>query len=168
MKVKVLAIVMLVVGILITGCGGTNTSNPTPTPTATVEYIQEPPQDVTWINPGKVQVENFYAGATAEYTITVHNGNDYSAKFIIKYRIPDHVGEGYSFPSDDVSNWITISGNDVNFNAYETKDILVSITMPEDATAPGKKWEFWISVIDDSQGGSIRTEQCVRWLITME
>ena len=168
MKVKILLIVMLIVGILITGCGGTNTSNPTPTPTATAEYIQEPPQNVSWINPGKVEVGHFYPGATAEYLMTVHNGNDYPANFIIKYRYPDHVGEGYSFPSDDVANWVTVSGNDVDFQPYETKDITVSVTMPTGAVSPGNKWEFWISVVDDSQEGFVKTELCVRWLITME
>ena len=141
------------------GCGG-SASHSTPT-------LQEPPRNVNWINPGKIIVDNFYAGATAEYNISVHNGNNYPAQFIIKYRYPDHVGEGYDFPPENMSDWVTVIGNDVEFKAYETKDIIISITIPENVVLEDK-WEFWVSVIDDSQSGMVKTELCTRWLITME
>jgi len=32
--------------------------------------------DKVWISPGKVMIDNLYPGAQAEYSITVHNGND--------------------------------------------------------------------------------------------
>lgn len=165
MKKLILGLV-LVTTLLLSGCGGASAGTPTVTPT-TSPTLQAPPENVTWINPGKVEVGGLYAGAEADYPITVHNGNDYPAQLIIKYRYPDHVGTGYSFPLGDITNWIEVSGNDVDFQPYETKDITIKLLMPEGATEP-HKWEFWISVIDNSQSGMVRTELCCRWLITMQ
>ena len=178
MKRLVLSLV-LVSTLLLVGCSTTSgNSHPTPVPTQievtpiptqpVTEYPNQPPNTVTWISPGKVEVGNFYAGASAEWPIRVHNGNDVDTEFLIKYRYPDHVGTGYQFPTDSVKDWITISTGSVIFGPHETKDILVSMYMPEDAVAPGDKWEFWVSVIDNSQEGFVKTELCVRWLITME
>lgn len=180
---KIVLVTVLLFGVVSIsfGCGISGTSNPTPKPTQTqsvptvtpqptqpTEHPNEPPNNVTWISPGKVEVGNFYAGATAEWPITVHNGNDEETKFLIKYRYPDHVGDGYSYPTSDVENWITIGSDSIMFGPYETKEIIVALNMPEGASSPGDKWEFWISVIDASQEGFVKTELCIRWLIVME
>ena len=180
MKRLILSLV-LVSTLLLAGCGTTNgDSHPTAVPTQvgvtvtpqptqpTTEYPDEPPSNVTWVSPGKVEVGNFFPGATAEWSIRVHNGNDVSTEFLIKYRYPDHVGDGYSFPTDNVRDWIVINTGSLTFGPHETRDIPVSLVMPEAEVAPGHKWEFWISVIDNSQEGFVKTELCVRWLVTME
>jgi hypothetical protein len=182
MKRLVLSLV-LVSTLLLAGCGTTNgDSHPTPRPTQvgvtptitpqptqpTTEYPNEPPSNVTWISPGKVEIGNFFPGATAEWSVRVHNGNDVDTEFLIKYRYPDHVGDGYSYPSSEVSNWVTISTNSLVFGPHETRDIPVALIMPSGAVSPGHKWEFWISVVDNSQEGFVKTELCIRWLVTME
>ena len=43
-------------------------------PVPTIPMGQEPPKEMPWISPGKVQIGNFYPGATAEWNIIVHNG----------------------------------------------------------------------------------------------
>lgn len=181
---KIVSVVVLLFSFVltITGCSVSEISSPTPKPThtnnnptitpqptqPTTEYPNEPPNSVTWISPGKVEVGNFYPGATADWTIRVHNGNGVSTDFLVKYRYPDHVGDGYSFPTDSTKDWITISTGSITFGPYETRDIPISLHMPDGAVSPGNKWEFWISVIDNSQEGFVRTELCVRWLISMQ
>lgn len=127
----------------------------------------EPPQDMTWISPGKVIVGNFYPGATAEYPITVHNGNDYATSFSVTYRYPDNVGEGYSKPSSEVQDWVIIADMTPILQPYETRDIMVTLSMPEDAIVFAEQWEFWVSVSDTTQTGMVTTAMASRWLISM-
>lgn len=82
MKLKLLTVGILVIMVLTSfSCGVkaaqqtiTTTITPALTPTTTGEY--QPPDDVDWLSPGKVNIANFRPGATAEYPITVHNGSD--------------------------------------------------------------------------------------------
>jgi len=127
----------------------------------------EPPIDRTWISPGKVQVGNFYPGARAEGNLLVHNGNDTGASFLIAYRYPDHVEEGYIKPTPEVQDWVIITDPTPVLAPYETRGILVVLAMPEDAAAFAPKWEFWISVKDTTQTGMVQTELCSRWLVSM-
>jgi len=200
--------------------------------------IGAPPDDMNWISPGKVNVANYYPGAMgAKYPTTVHNGWDDSTGFTVTYRHPDHMGDGYSKPIDKVQEWIIVADMTPLLMPKETRDILITLDMPEDVskwavpvwnlTEAGKEvklelqkeykrlvelaieteqpwpekclalvfleningkevdkisipqeykdfviptdennWEFWISVMDMSQG-QVKAELCVRWLITM-
>jgi len=132
-----------------------------------VALLGEPPADKTWISPGKVNVGNFYPGARAEYPITIHNGKDTATKFSVTYRYPDHVGEDYLKPTPEVQNWVIIADSTPVLIPKETRGILVVLAMPEDAISPGQKWEFWVSVMDTTQTGIIKTELCTRWLVDM-
>lgn len=126
-----------------------------------------PPDNVTWISPGKVNVSNFYPGARAEYPLTIHNGNDYFCSFEVGYRYPDHVGEGYSMPPGEAQDWVMVIDPSPVLAPYETKDILITLEIPEGAVVSEQSWEFWVSVVDMSQTGTVRTELCCRWLISM-
>lgn len=128
---------------------------------------EEPPADMTWISPGKVNVANFYPGARAEYPLTVHNGNTEETEFAIYYRKPDHVDDGYVKAPECVQEWIIIADPTPVFEPRETRDILIVLEMPEDAESPGPNWEFWIAVKDTTQAGMVRTELATRWLVTM-
>lgn len=156
----------VLVPLSILSCGG-GTSD---AGTMWVPTGDEPPANRTWISPGKVTVSNFYPGAQAEYAVTIHNGNDYSAAFSVTYRVPDHVDGGYNFPPAECADWVIIADGAPLLQPYDesgsTQDITVTLAMPKGAEAPDK-WEFWISVIDASQMGMVRTEMCVRWLIIM-
>lgn len=134
-----------------------------------VGVIEPPPElyDRTWISPGKVVVGNFYPGARAEYPVTVHNGNESSCSFTITCRPADHVDEPYVKAPSEVQDWVMIVDPTPVLEPKETKDILVVLEMPEDEEVFAPKWEFWVSVIDTTQGGVVRTELCSRWLVSM-
>ena len=191
---RMLAVGLVVATMLLAGCAGYSELAETPvnsTPAAPEETIvpeeptvpeeltsdsntspsvvlpNEPPADRTWISPGKVNIGNFYPGARAEYPITVHNGKDTVASFLVTYRYPDHVGEGYVKPTLEVQDWITIANSTPILMPQETRDILVTLAMPKGATSPAQEWEFWVSVTDASQTGMVQTELAVRWIISM-
>ena len=132
--------------------------------TATPEI--EELKDVNWISPGKVSIGNLYPGATAEYPITVHNGYDDKVEFAITARQPDQVLEGYEALPLEYLSWVTISQPKLILGSKQTADVLIIVTMPEDALYAGKKAEFWISVVDKSQEGMVLTELAARWLIS--
>lgn len=139
----------------------------TPTPASNVVLPGEPPSNITWMSPGKVLIGNFYPGARAEYPVTIHNGNDWEASFNVTYRYPDHVGEGYTKPSIETQDWVIIADPTPILVSGETRNILVVLAMPEGATSPSSKWEFWVSVVDTTQEGSVTTELCCRWIVDM-
>jgi len=178
---KAVLIILVIAGVaMLTGCQfGSSVNNNTPTPTATLvnptptyeSGIMDPgmpadaPSNVNWASPGKVEVGNFYAGATAQCKIRIHNGNDKDAQFTVVYRYPDNVGEGYDYPPQDCANWVNVSETNPTLSPKETKEIIVTLNIPDGATFPSKM-EFWISVKDNSQTELIRTELCIRWLVT--
>ncbi len=172
-KALLLVVALLMVGLL-AGCTQTpSTPEPTPVPTppepAPTPAPPEPPsENVTWISPGKVEVGNFYPGARAEWLLTVHNGNDYEASFLIAYRQPDNVGAGYEPAPAECRDWVIIVEPTPVLAPRETRDILIALDMPAEAQAPEPKWEFWISVKDTSQTGMVQVELSSRWLVTMK
>jgi len=139
----------------------------TPTPTSDAVLSGEPPADRTWISPGKVNIDNYYAGGKAEYPITIHNGNDSVATFSVAYRYPDRVAEGYSMPIAEAQDWIIIADSTPVLMPKETKDIRITLGMPKNAKVDSNKWEFWIAVKDTTQVGFVQTELCSRWLVSM-
>lgn len=178
----VLAVVLLVVTIGCTQAASPPTETPTDNPNNGVDEPSDsssgdstnvvlpadtPPEDVTWISPGKVNIANFYPGARAEYPVTIHNGNDYECSFLVSYRYPDHVADGYSKPQSEAQDWVMVVDTTPVLAPYETRSILVVLAIPENAVVAEDNWEFWISVKDASQGGMIQTELCCRWLISM-
>lgn len=165
---KILIIGLLTVGLLlVSGCTSDYSPPASPSSNELTVLPGEPPIDRTWISPGKVQVGNFYPGARAEWTLLVHNGNDTTTPFAVSYRYPDHVDEDYVKPTEEVQNWVIIADTTPVIAPRETREILVILAMPENATVFAHKWEFWISVIDMTQSGMVQTELCSRWLVTM-
>lgn len=127
----------------------------------------EPPQDVTWISPGKVMVGNFAPGARAEWPITIHNGNDWVSTFIVSYKQPGYVAEGYVEAPPQAESWVIIADAMPVLMPKESREVLIVVAMPKDAISSGPQWEFWISVQDTTQTGMILTELCSRWLVQM-
>ena len=138
-----------------------------PTSSEPVVFPDEPPEDRTWISPGKVQVGNFYPGARAEWDLLVHNGKDTPASFLVTYRYPNHVADGYVKPIEEVQNWVIIADSTPVIAPKETREILIVLAMPKDAVVFAPKWEFWVSVKDTTQKGMVQTELASRWLIVM-
>lgn len=176
---RLLIVMPIVLGLLLAGCSAPVISEtPVPlepepvtepkTPEEPVAVVlhEEPPEDMTWISPGKIMVGNFYAGARAEYPLLVHNGKDMESQFVIAYRYPSHTDKDYTKAPREAQDWVIIADSTPVIMPRETKEILIILAMPEDAVAP-PKWEFWVSVMDTGQEGMVRTELCTRWLITM-
>jgi hypothetical protein len=175
-----LVALIMVSGLLLAGClpqsTADNTAPNSSTPTIPMENTPSnstmvldnpPPENVTWVSPGKVNVSNFYPGARAEYPVTIHNGNNVATEFLISYRNPDNVATGYSRPSSKVQDWVIVADETPVLAPKETREVMVILEMPKDAKVFAESWEFWISVKDNSQTGTVKTELCIRWLIDM-
>ena len=144
------------------------TSEPPESETAPAPATHETPaENVTWSSPGKVQVGNFHPGARAEWTLTLHNGNEDEASFLIAYKQPDNVQAGYQPAPAWCQDWVIIADPTPVLAPRETREILIALDMPTNAQAPEPKWEFWVSVKDTSQGGMVQVELCSRWLVSM-
>jgi hypothetical protein len=133
----------------------------------TSETVQPPPDDRTWLSPGKVQISNYYPGATAEYNVTVHNGNNIPTTFAVTYREPSYVATGYVKAPSEAQNWVIIADTAPILAPRETRDILVTLAMPGGIINYPMKWVFWISVIEKSQSGMVTTEICSTWCVQM-
>ena len=116
------------------------------------------------IEPGKVYIDNLYPGAEADIPIVLYNQDDYEVAFEIKVREPDYTETDYeAFPYLD---WITITPDRVTIRSKGQAEVLVTITMPEDADYGGKKCEVWISFMEQETPGMIKIELCSRLLIS--
>jgi len=173
---KLLALVLTVV--LLAGMVGCSTVPAEVPPVPTTPTIPSSPNpasdpdvearlvDKTWISPAMVQIGNYYPGARAEWSIRVHNGNDTMAEFVVTYRVPDYVKEGYSMPPVEARDWVIIVDPTPVLAPKETREILVVLVMPKDAKITSQKWEFWISVMEKT-GGQVVTEMASRWCVVM-
>lgn len=138
---KKLIWLLVVAGLLLAGC-----AQPSP---PQVEAPQPPPElyDKTWISPGKVEVGNFYPGARAEYSLTIHNGKDEPAEFSVTYREPDNTGEGYVRAPTAAQGWVIIADPAPVLAAKETRDVLIAVEMPKGCPSATK-----VGILDCSQG----------------
>jgi hypothetical protein len=131
------------------------------------------PYDEVWISPGKVMVSNLHPGAkNVEYPLTIHNGNDqpteFSVTFVAAGDVDKDTGYIYVAAPEEAQDWVIIADPSPVLEPKETRKVLVSVEMPEDAVAPAERWEFRIIVKDLSQTGMLQTELACRWLVTME
>jgi len=164
-KMNKLLVLLIAVGLLLSGCAQPSIPSAEPGP----GKVEAPPElhDKTWISPGKVMVGNFHPGARAEWPLTIHNGKSEPAQFEVRYREPGSVDEGYIKAPSIVQDWVIIADPTPLLEAFETREVLIALVMPEDAESPAPKWEFWIAVKDVTQTGMIQTELATKWLVTM-
>jgi hypothetical protein len=191
-RVFVVGLLLLVGVLLVVRCSNSDgVSNPeaealeatsgvftTLTPASTAAELPEdivsidsdtkPPEDTTWISPGKVFIEGLFPGARAEWTLVVHNGNDEDAPFLVAYKEPSHVEAGYELPVAECPDWLVITETTPVLAPKETRDILMALDIPEDAAIPADKWELWVSVKDASQEGTVQTQLASRVLVSMQ
>ena len=162
---KFILLVTVITGLILMGCAQPSVPGEQPGP----EAVEPPPElyGQNWISPGKVNVGNFHAGASAEWPITIHNGSEEPTKFEISFKQPNAVDEGFVIAPEIVQDWVIISEPTPVLEGYETREVLIALVMPEDAVSPGPQWEFWIAVQDVTQEGMVRTELAARWLVSM-
>jgi len=160
---KWLVALIVIAGLLLAGCP------PPPEPTAVETATTPPPElyDKTWISPGKVEIGNFYPGARAEYTLSIHNGSDEPVEFSVSYRVTDNTAEGYEPAPATAQAWVIIADPAPVLAAKETREVLIVLEIPGDAEVP-PKWEFQIAVKDVTQTGMVQTELACRWLVEMK
>ncbi len=116
------------------------------------------------IDPGKVFVDNLFPGAEADYKITVYNQNDYETTFAVKVREPDYTETDYEpLPYLD---WVTVTPDLVTIGAMKQSEVLVVVSMPEDAVYSGKKAETWISFREQETEGMVKIEIASRLMIS--
>jgi len=80
---KLFLLILLAVSSLMVGCSASTNgvvTSPNRLPESTITNTEDtsgymPPENSTWVYPGKVNIGNFYPGARAEYPLTIHNGN---------------------------------------------------------------------------------------------
>ena len=120
--------------------------------------------DQTWISPAMVQIGNFYPGATASWNLRVHNGKDTVARFVVGYREPDYVKEGFDKPPLGAQDWVIVADPTPVFAPKQTKEITITLAIPQDAVVKSPRWEFWVSVSEVS-GDMVVVEMVSRWLV---
>lgn len=124
---KILLVVMVLTLLVMVGCSQTNDAGEIPQkPAGGVATIGEPPSDITWISPGKVEVGNYYPGATAEWTMKVHNG---SSERMETFKVTTEIGEdSITLPlkakvwQEDINNISVVSDLEsdlINVDSYD-------------------------------------------------
>jgi len=148
---------LILMGLVVAGCANQR-------PPANDDPAILPPDDVTWISPGKVLIGNFYPGARAEWNVTIHNGNEASVGFRVSYCKPARVGAGRQMV--EAQDWVIIADPTPVLQPKETKEILIALDVPKGVRGLPDKWEFWVSAIEQGQG-MVQTELVSRWLVDM-
>ncbi len=123
------------------------------------------PEDKTWLSPGKVNISNLKPASSARQDITIHNGNQKTTEFLVYYRIPDYVEEGFVSAPVEAPAWVMISDKSFSLEPGQTKKVGIEIKLPDDTQFP-EHWELWIGCKENKES-SLTTELCSRWLITM-
>lgn len=196
----------------------------------------------TWVSPAEVKIGNLYPGATAEWNLRIHNGNDASIEeemysmitdpeetvvdlniksplanedinkvviisdnkkdnlviisynsndrslkisgfqpqakriltvkykswtgFFVEYLVSDEKRPGYALAPIEAKDWVIIEDSTPVLAPKETKEVLISISIPNDAVVKDNKWEFW-TVAGERSGGTVQIQMATRWLVEM-
>ena len=118
------------------------------------------------IDPGKVYIDNLYPGAWAEFPITVYNQGDSEATFVVRAREPDYTAEDEGYDALPYLEWVIVNPGRVIIGASDKDDVLITVTMPEDADYSGKKSEVWISFMEEGTPGMVKIELCSRIFVS--
>lgn len=160
---------------------GSKTDNATNTP----NIIQLPPpsgyenvtsladmeakmNNVPWLYPGKVYIDNLFPDSQAESILRIHNEKNEDNPFSVYLRVPDYTDPNYERLPEKFYKWVIVPDKIVTVGPGQIKDTLITIKMDRDDQAVGKKYEIWIAIMDESQTGMVKTELCSRWFISTQ
>lgn len=129
--------------------------------------IEKRMSGVTWINPGKVNIDGLYPGASGEYKIKIHNAKTTPATFSVYSREAATVTEGYIKLPAEFNKWISITPSSITIPAQSIGEVTVAVKVGLRDRVSNKKYEFWIGIMEDSQKGVVRSEICNRCMITI-
>jgi len=155
---------LLMAMVVILGAGSACTSQPVLQPP--IEEKASLPDDQTWLSPGKIQVTDLRPGDSVSQKIKIHNGNDRATTFLIYFRVPDYIENGFITAPAEARHWVVITEGPLVVASRETKEFQITLDLPDNSSTP-KQWEFWIGVKEAKEGG-LTTELCARWLVTMK
>jgi len=124
-------------------------------------------KDVTYIYPGKVNVDGLYPGAEADFLMKVHNGKSEAAPFVLSAYQPGSAAQGYQPMPAEYLSWVSISDANPTVPPKESKDVTITIKLPANIQVSKKSYELWIVVKDVSQTEFVQTQLALRCLITI-
>ena len=149
------------------GCGLFVKSELPVTTDATFIERQAQYYNVTWISPTDIWIDNYYAGATAEYNLTIHNGKDVAIAIKIGSICPTSTIQGYFVAPAKALEWVKISDVTFVLAPKETRDIMISLEMPKGASIEFEKWEYRITAFEQGQG-NIEKGMAMRCFVDMK
>jgi len=113
----------------------------------------------------EVKFSGVYPGWSGNVTLTIINGNDRDRLFAIHVSESTKLADGYEAFPEEYFYWITIQEPSFNTAVGEKREVLFTLTMPEDADYSGKKAGVGIRVQDLSQTGLVQIELESKWYI---
>jgi hypothetical protein len=164
---------MALVSASLVGCSPAPSANP-PAATGTTgplgiaanpskDEITDP--NVSWISPSKVEVGNLYPNATGEFELTIYNGKDTPAAYVVEAQVPSFTADGYTAFPKEYLTWVTLDDARPVVPSKKSRIVTVDITMPANVTYSQKKVELWVVVFDATQAGSIQTQLACRVMV---
>jgi len=165
---KIFVAVFVVMMVFTFGCVNFN-NNIQPTTTDNTDFIARQAQyyNVTWVSPTDVWIGNYYDGAIAEYTLTVHNGKDVIVSMKIEVICANETIEGYELAPLKALDWVYISDSSFMLQGKETKEVLITLAMPKGESIEFDKWEFRVTVFEQGQG-NIQKGTATRCFVDMK
>ena len=88
------------------------------------------------------------------------------ARFAVSYFNPENTSFGFSKAPEKAEDWVIIADPSPVLAPKETREILITVSIPEDTGKIPEKWEFWIKAYNMNQG-QISIELASRWLVAM-
>lgn len=171
-------LLLLVLSLALVGCGksvikeGVAEIDSHSAPSTVVSVGGTP---VSAITPTIVTVKNMKPGDEADYWIQISNSTAQVRKFKVTATIPDNVSLdktssdwGFVKATQDSLAWVTVVDGAPLVPAGKTVQVPVVLQIPPGIKVSDKKWEFWITVIEDGIGGNVVYSQNCRWLINMQ
>jgi hypothetical protein len=89
-------------------------------------------------------------------------------EFNVGLRLPDHTWEGYFPGPANFADWVNVSNRYPVLSPGETYSVGIILLVPKEVQIAADKWEFWVSLMEGGQTGTITTEMVSRWLIDMK
>jgi len=133
-----------------------------------LEEMEVRMNNVPWLYPGKVYIDNLFPDSQAESVLRIHNEKDMDNPFSVYLRVPDYTDPAYEKLPERFYKWIIIPDKIVTVGPGQIKDTLITVKMDKDDLAVGKKYEIWLAIMDESQTGMVKTELCSRWFISTQ
>ncbi len=106
----------------------------------------------------------FAAKSTRILTVTYKPMTAYS----VYARLPDTVAPTESMKM--AREWVLVANPTLVMAPLDTVEDTVTVSMPSDAVAPDKTWEFWVGVseVKQSSGAAVSLELVSRWIVNMK